>query len=228
MSRGGKRDGSGRKPNSGQFNGPTKPVRLPEHLEKDRRAIVDVDLYLQQIMQDFSWLAETLPEMLKLLQAQEVKVVRFSKPSKKATKVPSIYRKHMIPVAATLDLVPLSSDFDESTYEEIDLLKEFGDPDVTIFLTVRGESMIDAGIEPGDELVVEVINYPMRTPNHGDFIIASLDGRVTVKEFHQVNNKAFLVPHNENLEQTEITDNVDFHVYGIVRKQIRSFKKRRF
>ncbi|MBW4579608.1 MAG: hypothetical protein KME42_08560 [Tildeniella nuda ZEHNDER 1965/U140] len=230
MPRGGKRNGSGRKLGSGLFQVKTDVLRLPEHLVSDeqRQGIVDVDLHLQGIEQDFPWLAKSLPSLLKLLRAQELEIMRFSKPKKKAKQISSMYRKHMIPVAATLDLVPLSSDFDESTYEEVDLLQEFGDPDVTIFLSVMGESMIEAGIYPGDELVVEVINYPMRIPNYGDLIVASIDGKVTIKEFHSVGDQSFLVPHNEKLERTEITDDAVFHVYGIVRKLIRSFSKRRF
>jgi len=228
MPRGGSGRNQGRKEGSGLFKVKTKPFRLPEHLHEQRKGIVDVDLHLQGIDQDFPWLAETLPSLLKLLQAQELEISRFSKPKRKAMQTTSVYRRHTIPVAATLDLVPLSSDFDESTYEEIDLLQEFGDPDVTIFLTVRGESMIEAGIHPEDELVVEIINYPIRIPNSGDLVIASVDGKVTVKEFRSVSNQAFLVPHNEELEQIEITDATIFHVYGIVKKLIRSFKKRRF
>lgn len=233
MPRGGKRKNAGSKEGSRvypQINSKikTEPVRLPKPLKDMRQAIVNVDLHLQAIQRDFPWLAENLPLLLQSLQAQEVEVIRFSLAKKKRNSLSSTYRKHEIPVAATFDLTALSSDFDESTYEEIDLLQEFGDPEFTIFLTVRGESMIDAGIEPGDELVVEVINYPIQIPNSGDIVIASVDGRATVKEFRKVNNKALLVPYNDQLEELEIVEDDEFHVYGIVKKMIRSFKRRRF
>lgn len=227
MTRGGRRPGAGRPPGSGKHGEPTEPIRLPERLKNDEQidGIVKVSRHLREIEQDFPWLARKLPELLKLSQNQEKKVVHLSD-TKKKTNQPSIYRKQLMPVAATFNPGTSFSDFDDSNYDEVDLALEFGDPGVTVIITVEGESMIDAGIEPGDELVVERINYPMRIPNYGDLVIASLNGEATVKEFRKVNNKAFLVPHNKELEKIEITEDDKFHVYGIVRKLIRSFRKR--
>lgn len=230
MARGGKREDAGRKLNSGKFKVKTKSARLPEHLTdlELRQAIVDVDLHLQKVNRDFIWLAKTINSFLDLSHDREAKVVRFSRQNQKDIPSSALYRKSAIPVAATFAQTPLSSDFDESAYEEIDLLQEFGDPSRTVLLAVRGESMIDVGIEPGDELVVEVIDYPMRVPNYGDLVIALLNGEVTVKEFQEVNNRSFLVPHNKELDRIEITRDDNFHIYGIVRKMIRTFKKRNF
>lgn len=227
MSRGGRRLGSGRKRNSGKFGVPTDVTRLPKRLtnEEQRQAIVSVDLLLQKVERDFIWLLKKLPSLLENIQNQDIEISRFPNSSRNSPKTFSLYRRHMIPVAASFGLVPLLSDFDESAYEEVDLMREFGDPDVTILLTVIGQSMIEADIYPGDELIVEIINYPIRKPNYGDIVIASMDGEVTIKEFRFVNEKAFLVPHNQELEQIEIIDDDRFHVHGIVKKLIRPFGK---
>jgi repressor LexA len=47
-------------------------------------------------------------------------------------------------------------------------------------LRVRGESMIDAGINDGDTVVVEP-----RTPRDGDIVVALIDGQSTLKRFVQ-------------------------------------------
>ena len=50
-------------------------------------------------------------------------------------------------------------------------------PAATYFVRVEGDSMIDAGINPGDLLIVD----RSLTPVDGDVIIASVDGEFTVK-----------------------------------------------
>ena len=50
-------------------------------------------------------------------------------------------------------------------------------PAATYFVRVEGDSMINAGINPGDLLVVD----RSLTPVDGDIIIASVDGEFTVK-----------------------------------------------
>jgi len=53
-------------------------------------------------------------------------------------------------------------------------------PAATFFVRVDGESMIGAGIFPGDVLVVD---RSLRA-QHSDIIIASLESGMTVKELH--------------------------------------------
>lgn len=51
-------------------------------------------------------------------------------------------------------------------------------PAATYFVRVEGDSMINAGISPGDLLVVD----RSLTPIDGDVIIAAVDGEFTVKK----------------------------------------------
>ena len=57
-------------------------------------------------------------------------------------------------------------------------------PAATYFVRVEGDSMIDAGINPGDLLVVD----RSLTPVDGDIIIASVDGEFTVKRLRVEGN----------------------------------------
>ena len=60
-------------------------------------------------------------------------------------------------------------------------------------LRVVGESMRDAGILPGDWVVVR----SQKVAENGDFVAALLDGEATVKEFHKDSSGVWLMPHND-------------------------------
>lgn len=60
-------------------------------------------------------------------------------------------------------------------------------------LKVVGESMREAGILPGDWVVVR----SQKVADNGDFVAALLDGEATVKEFHKDSSGVWLLPHNE-------------------------------
>ncbi|WP_052263104.1 LexA family protein [Chromobacterium violaceum] len=59
------------------------------------------------------------------------------------------------------------------------------DPPATFIVRVRGDSMIGAGIAAGDLLVVD----KGLTANHGDIVIAVLDGEFTVKRLHRMRGR---------------------------------------
>ena len=60
-------------------------------------------------------------------------------------------------------------------------------------LRVRGESMINAGILPGDLVVVR--RQP--TANNGEIVVALLEDEATVKRFSQKNGRVWLLPEND-------------------------------
>lgn len=60
-------------------------------------------------------------------------------------------------------------------------------------LKVRGDSMIGAGILPGDVVVLE-----FREANNGDIVSALIDGETTLKRYLVVRGKAFLKAENPN------------------------------
>ena len=65
-------------------------------------------------------------------------------------------------------------------------------------LTVRGESMIEAGIMDGDYIIVRQQN----TANNGDIVVAMLDGyesEATVKTFYKENGHIRLQPENSSM-----------------------------
>jgi hypothetical protein len=83
-----------------------------------------------------------------------------------------------------------SEDFVESMLKPKELLSMHPE----FMLTVRGESMRDAGIESGD--IVNVIGDVMTCD--GDIVLASIDGEYTLKTYYEdEENRKWLVPQNE-------------------------------
>lgn len=63
-------------------------------------------------------------------------------------------------------------------------------------LSVRGESMIEAGILDGDYVIVRKQN----TADNGDIVIAMIDDEATVKRFYKENGVFRLQPENSTME----------------------------
>lgn len=68
--------------------------------------------------------------------------------------------------------------------------------EATYMLKVSGESMLDAGINPGDIVLVER-NKP---PKNGDIVIAEVDGSWTMKYFRKSGSRVILVPGNKKFK----------------------------
>ena len=61
-------------------------------------------------------------------------------------------------------------------------------------LRVRGESMINAGILPGDLVVVR----RQQTANNGEIVVALLEDEATVKRLSRRNGQIWLLPENDD------------------------------
>lgn len=85
-------------------------------------------------------------------------------------------------------------------------------PAATFFVRVEGTSMIDAGIHPGDILIVD----KALEPHAGSIVIAVLDGGFTVKRFHKSGGKCYLLAANPDFAPIEIADHMTVEVWGVV------------
>lgn len=91
-------------------------------------------------------------------------------------------------------------------------------PSSTFFVRVTGDSMMDAGIYSGDILVVD----RSLNPKDGNIVIAVINGELTVKRLQMLKNKIFLLPENQNYKPIEITEEMNFEVWGVVSTVIHS------
>jgi len=94
-------------------------------------------------------------------------------------------------------------------------------PMSTFFVRAQGESMIDVGINSGDVLVVD----RSLTAKHGDIIIASIHGEMTVKVL-ELKPEALLRPKNKAYKSIPITEESEslIEVCGVVISGIRQLK----
>ena len=93
-------------------------------------------------------------------------------------------------------------------------------PAATFFVRAEGLSMVDAGIRPGDILIV---NRAL-TAATGDVVVASLYGEFTVKEL-DLTGPAMLRPHNQEMKPILIPETADAEIIGVVTHVIHSFRK---
>ena len=90
-------------------------------------------------------------------------------------------------------------------------------PSKTVFLKVRGESMVDAGILSGDVAVVETGMQAI----HGDVVVAEIDGDHTIKEYRTDGGKPSLAAHDPS--RRSVCANETLNIIGVVRGIIRSY-----
>lgn len=88
----------------------------------------------------------------------------------------------------------------------------------TYLLEVKGESMKDAGILPGDLVLVEKTNHA----DFGRIVIAEVDGEWTMKYLEKKNGKICLMPANKKFNP--IYPDQDLKIAAIVKGVIRKCK----
>ena len=102
-------------------------------------------------------------------------------------------------------------DYDLSEY--VLLPKELMGIHPEMLVPVEGESMIDAGYEPGDQLR---IRFGV-TAHDGDNVLAWIDGRCTVKTlFTDEDGQKWLVPQNEEYDSILLNEEMDVRILGVV------------
>lgn len=87
----------------------------------------------------------------------------------------------------------------------------------TFAVRITGNSMIDAGIHPGD---IAVVNRAL-TPVDGNVILAIVNGDFTVKRFRRKGDAAWLEAANETYPELRLGDGVEFECFGVIKNSIR-------
>lgn len=91
-------------------------------------------------------------------------------------------------------------------------------PDATFMLTVSGDSMIEAGIHPGDLVLVE----RGATPKNRDIVVAQVDDEWTLKYFIRDSHGVRLEPANKRYKP--IVPSRNLAIGGVVRTVIRKYE----
>ena len=84
-------------------------------------------------------------------------------------------------------------------------------------LRVKGDSMINAGINDKDLVIVS----PKEQAKNGDIVVAMLNDEATVKKFEFINNKIRLIAENNAYLPIEVKTEDDFKLIGKVKGVVR-------
>jgi DNA polymerase V len=196
MPKGGRRPGAGRRPNTGSYGERTVAKRIPESLAKDLEQFIS-SLSERQNRSGF-------------------------------TVGPNV--KQLGPISSSNINLPLFSSYvqagfpspaDDHHEESLDLNKHLiQHPAATFFVRASGNSMINAGINNNDILVVD----RSLEPKHGDIVIAALNSELTVKRLYAKDNKVSLKPENSEYPIIEITEEMEFLIWGVVTSVVHQLK----
>ena len=87
----------------------------------------------------------------------------------------------------------------------------------TFFMRVSGSSMINAGIYDGDIVIVD----RSLKPQNGKIVIAVIDGEMLIRRYEKIMNSLRLIPETTKLSPIDISEFMDFKIWGVVSCVIR-------
>ncbi len=96
-------------------------------------------------------------------------------------------------------------------------------PAATFYARVVGTSMIDAGINEGDILIID----RSLTPTHGDVVVAYVNGEFTIKRLdtsHEDEGVIWLRPENKLFPAFSVSSDDEFTIWGVVASVIKNLR----
>jgi DNA polymerase V len=128
----------------------------------------------------------------------------------------------LIPLYSHSVAAGLPASVDEAIEEKLDLnLALTRDPSRSFCVRANGDSMIDAGIQDGDVMVVDT----SIEASDNDIVIAVINSELTVKRLRQTSENLWLQPENANYPAIIVTEETDLRVLGVVTCTIHQFMR---
>ena len=82
----------------------------------------------------------------------------------------------------------------------------------TFYARVAGQSMVDAGLDDGDLLVID----RSLEPQDGKIAVCLVDGEFTVKRLKVAEDCVWLMPENDRYKPLKVTEDNELIIWGIV------------
>ena len=92
--------------------------------------------------------------------------------------------------------------------------------ETTFYAKASGNSMIGAGIDDGDILVID----RSLEPTNNKIAVCFIDGEFTVKRIKKDNDEVYLMPENSNYKPIKIEAENELIIWGIVTYAIKKLK----
>ena len=84
--------------------------------------------------------------------------------------------------------------------------------EATFYARVSGDSMVGAGLDNGDLLVID----RSLNPENGKIAVCLVDGEFTVKRIKKEKNELFLMPENKKYKPIELKEENELIIWGVV------------
>lgn len=129
---------------------------------------------------------------------------------------------HKVPLYSCAVAAGLPTSSDDHVEDHLDLNELLvKNPTTTFLVRANGESMLGAGIQSGDMLVVD----NSIAPTAGKIVIAAVDGQLTVKRLQKnANGAVYLMPENDRFSPIELTAEQAVHIWGVVTNVIHAVR----
>lgn len=157
----------------------------------------------------------TQQQLADALRTTRVSVARYEAGMRKIPGVVSVVlnqlrRKTAVPMAG---LVAAGSPIEPVPQSElVDIPPSMLRGGKTFALTVKGESMKDDGILPGDLVVV----HKQDTAKNGQIVVALVNGEATIKTYVKKDARIELHPANDMMQPIVVRSSDEFQIEGIV------------
>lgn len=127
--------------------------------------------------------------------------------------------KTEIPLAESSISAGFPSPAEDFIDKSIDLNKIFiKNKDATFYARVKGDSMIDAGLNDGDLIIID----KSIDPQNNKIAVCFIDGEFTVKRIKIEKDCIWLVAANEKYKPIKVTKDNEFLIWGIVTTILKS------
>ena len=188
--------GGGRKVGTGKFGEPTEVLRVPS----SQKPVISDFLEAYQRKQQKVGLDPVTEITLPAIDAKRTYLPLFG------SKVPAGF----------------PSPADDHVEKRLDANEFLIDQqDATFFVTIQGESMINAGLLSGDKAVVD----RSKQAKVGNIVMAVVDGEFTIKTLGKAKSgMPRLLPANPAFPAIEIKEGMQFEIWGVVTGSFRRFK----
>ncbi|HEU5223153.1 MAG TPA: translesion error-prone DNA polymerase V autoproteolytic subunit [Candidatus Lumbricidophila sp.] len=105
----------------------------------------------------------------------------------------------------------------------VDLMAQLIDDELTTFIVrVVGDSMLDAGIADGDELLVDTSKHPQP----GDVVIAKIDGEFTIKRLDVTKHGVILRAESAGHTDIVVPELSELSIFGVATYCIHHLRRR--
>ena len=202
--RGGKRENAGRPAGQGKYGESTVTMRIPQS------QTATIKSFLEALQRKRAKAADENA-------ITEIEVDEFFTPAIRE-------QPTLLPLFATKVAAGFPSPADDHVEKQLDISEFMIDHAAsTFFVTIKGDSMIDVGLLPGDKVVVD----RSKTPGIGDIVLAVVDREFTIKILdHGANKMPRLMPANSTgaYRPIYIRPDTQFEIFGVVIGSFRRFK----